>query len=507
MELSWYFWIFATLACTTWILLRYLYPDRLQHLSGPRGIPFFGNGFQIDRHRLMLSFHSWAKTYGGLYRIRLPVCGDTIVVSHYQDIRNVLIDRGNEFAGRMHNGRVKHLEFDVAVTTLQPDDTWRHIRKLSHRYLKQFGDGMSRLERNLLENADYMLERLGATAGNPVNTLDIIRETALRSISVLLLGRGLNPEHPLHGMLLKYERSVTDFEEMSLGTLLVDLCPALMYLPLPVSKEMWEFKQFQNECWEKIKELISESETESLSQILLQSVSSQTAKRPLPLEEKHAKMASMTLIFAGVGTTSRAVHFIVNTLAFRQDMQQKAYSEIVDVLRDEGIRRVSVACRSKMPYLRATILECIRVFTVTPVGGIPHVAVRDVNLPGRGVIPKGTVAMINLWTLHHDETFWKDPDVIRPERFLDNDGQLVPPDHPNRKHTMPFGAGPRVCLGEVFAMTRIFLWVAAVIHEFQIMPSATSDEKWLNCNAHFNSFALLHPLPNEVVLLRRKLMQ
>ncbi len=400
------------------------------------------------------------------------------------------------------------MDMTDAVISLQPGDTLRHIRKLSHRYMKQFGDGMSRLEGILLQNADYMVETLASETGKPIHTLDILRDTALRSISVLLLGQGLDPEHKIYGKLLKYETDLFHCTRLSFGNFLIDICPWLIYVPLSASIEIRKFRKFQEECWSEIKETQAESAVESLTRVLLTSAAGSTstevkANANLGFEEKHAKMASLTLILAGVSTTSRALHFILNMMSFRQDIQQKVYSEISKVLENEGIQRITIAQRAKMPYLRATILECLRAFTVTPTGGVPHSVVVDTEISGYGVIPKGTCILINTWTLHHDESLWEEPHIIRPERFLDAEGELVPPDHPNRKHLLPFGAGPRVCLGEVFAMTRIFLWTAAVIQNFEIAPSPESDDGWLDPDVHLNTFTLLDPLPNKVVLSSR----
>ncbi len=373
--------------------------------------------------------------------------------------------------------------------------------------MEQFGDGMSRLEDILLQNADYMLGEFDSHVCRPLDTLQIIKGTGLRSISVLILGRALETGDDLLEMLMKYERDFFDVTEMSPSILLLGICSWLIFLPLPRFIAMRHFKKFQDECWKKIKKMQLEAEGESLTKVLMDSMEEMSAKQsykePISFEENNVKLSTLLLIIAGVGTTSRAMHYILNTMAFRKDIQDKVCSEIRSVLSEDATSRITVEHRHKMPYLRATILECLRAFTVTPLGGIPHASVSDVELPGYGTIPKGTVVLVNSWTLHHDEDFWKDPDVVRPERFLDEDEQLLPPDHPNRKHLLPFGAGPRVCLGEVFAMTRLFLWTAAVIGKFEITPGPGSDEIWLNPNYHNGNY-MIYPLPNEVIFCRRK---
>ncbi len=89
----------------------------------------------------------------------------------------------------------------------QPDARWKALRKLSHRYLKQFGTGMSQLEGILVEASTYMLEEFEESKkGTPINTMETLKSAALSSIKVLLMGKTLTPEHALHKMLLKYER-------------------------------------------------------------------------------------------------------------------------------------------------------------------------------------------------------------------------------------------------------------------------------------------------------------
>lgn len=73
---------------------------------------------------------------------------------------------------------------------------------------------------------------------------------------------------------------------------------------------------------------------------------------------------------------------------------------------------------------------------------------------------------INLWSLHHDESVWPDPWTFNPNRFLDADGNLLPPNHDNRRKFLPFGAGRRVCLGETLAKNRLFLFAAALVQNF-----------------------------------------
>ncbi len=488
---------------------RYLFSDSLRHFPGPRVVPIFGNIFQLDKKRMRLSLHRWAKIYGPVYRLRLPF-GDTLVVSSYEYVRRVLIEEGDAYAGRFFGFRISEfLGLSKSVGLMQPTPTWRQLRKLSHRYMKQFGDGISRMEEILLQNAEYMVDEFHLTEGRATDVMVTIRAATVQSISLLLLGRLLTSHDQLFHLLLRYERDLIALAEVSIGGLLLDSFPWLNHLPLRASVHLRSIDKLQSECWNKIKEMQAESEVESLTQTLLDLLrnddkrSSKAEKGASSITETHAKMVSMGLMLAGLSTTPRVMYCLLNTMAFRQDVQQKIYTEISTVLAQQGATRITVAHRSRLPYLNATILECLRAFTPAPSGAMPHTAIGDQKLSGYGTIPNGTLIMINMWTLHHDEEFWQDPDIFRPERFLDEDGQLLPPDHPNRKHLLPFGAGPRVCLGEVFAMARLFLWTAAVASKFEISLGPGSDKAWMNPNEHSEA-GLLQLSSNRVVFKARE---
>ena len=91
--------------------------------------------------------------------------------------------------------------------------------------------------------------------------------------------------------------------------------------------------------------------------------------------------------------------------------------------------------------------------------------------------PKGYRDMGESLGFHHDENLWDDPFKFKPERLMDADGDLVPADHPNRRNTMPFGAGHRICVGEVLALSRMFLITARILQNFTILPESTVEKQ------------------------------
>ncbi|CAF89025.1 unnamed protein product, partial [Tetraodon nigroviridis] len=71
---------------------------------------------------------------------------------------------------------------------------------------------------------------------------------------------------------------------------------------------------------------------------------------------------------------------------------------------------------------------------------------------------RGTRVLVNMWSIHHDPERWDKPDLFNPDRFRDPQGQRLTP-----SYFMPFGAGPRVCVGESLARLEIFLFLSSLL--------------------------------------------
>ena len=90
--------------------------------------------------------------------------------------------------------------------------------------------------------------------------------------------------------------------------------------------------------------------------------------------------------------------------------------------------------KDKLPYVEAIVNETLRMGPVTP-SSAPQKAERDTTLSGY-FIPAGSVVAPLLYTIHHDSNYWDEPFEFRPERWLDDNGQLIKHDN-----FLPFGTG------------------------------------------------------------------
>uniref|UniRef100_A0A5F5PXT1 Steroid 17-alpha-hydroxylase/17,20 lyase n=1 Tax=Equus caballus TaxID=9796 RepID=A0A5F5PXT1_HORSE len=126
-------------------------------------------------------------------------------------------------------------------------------------------------------------------------------------------------------------------------------------------------------------------------------------------------------------------------------------------------RTPTLSDRNRLLLLEATIREVLRIRPVAPML-IPHKALVDSSI-GEFAVDEGTNVIINLWALHHNEKEWHQPDRFMPERFLDPTGsQLISPS----LSYLPFGAGPRSCIGELLARQELFLFTAWLLQRFNL---------------------------------------
>ena len=125
----------------------------------------------------------------------------------------------------------------------------------------------------------------------------------------------------------------------------------------------------------------------------------------------------------------------------------------------------------------------------------------DIHVDGV-VIPRGTMLVLNQWFIHHQANTWEDPWKFNPDRFLDSKGQLLPTTDPLRKNVQAFGIGARTCPGEVFAKSRVFLFVATILQSYDLLTP--EDTPLPSCDPRDNIPSLIRQAPPFSCRLRRR---
>ena len=160
---------------------------------------------------------------------------------------------------------------------------------------------------------------------------------------------------------------------------------------------------------------------------------------------------------AGHETSATALLWWSALMARHPAAQQRAHDEIAAVI---GKRRPTADDAARLPWLDATLKEAMRLYP--PIAALmTRRLTREITLGGVR-LPARTMLRITPWALHRDATAWTEPEAFRPERFMPEAGQ------PPRGSYLPFGVGPRVCLGQHFAVLEMTLIATLLLQRFEI---------------------------------------
>jgi cytochrome P450 len=170
-----------------------------------------------------------------------------------------------------------------------------------------------------------------------------------------------------------------------------------------------------------------------------------------------------TMILAGHETTAVTLFWALYLAALYPEQQQALAEESQDADLGEDQAAASLA---RLPKLRAHIDEALRLYP--PAFLIVRQAVAADEIAGHK-IEAGTVITISPWVIHRHHKRWKNPDAFDPSRFLPG----APA--PERYAYMPFGAGPRICVGAQFALTEATLVLARLLARFHITLAGTGE--------------------------------
>ncbi|MEL4308573.1 cytochrome P450 [Joostella sp. CR20] len=164
----------------------------------------------------------------------------------------------------------------------------------------------------------------------------------------------------------------------------------------------------------------------------------------------------LILFTAGHETTANTLSFTLFLLAKHPEIQEKLYREIKDITIDED---QIAAVFKELPYVKACIEEAMRLYP--PVYVIDRVAIEDDEVEGH-IFKKDTLVLLSIYELHRAENFWKNPDEFNPDRFLNTDKKEY------AAYYYPFGAGPRMCVGNNFAMFEMMLVLVEIFKKYKV---------------------------------------
>ncbi|XP_051003105.1 steroid 17-alpha-hydroxylase/17,20 lyase [Acomys russatus] len=449
------------------------FPKSLPYLPLVGSLPFLPRGGHMH-----VNFFKLQEKYGPIYSLRLGTT-TTVMVGHYKLAKEVLVKKGKEFSGRPLMVTLGLLsDQGKGIAFADSGSHWQLHRKLVLSTFALFREGDQKLEKIICREASSLCDLLLTHNEESIDLSQPIFMSIINVICAICFSISYENRDPKLTAIKTFTEGILD----CLGDKnLVDIFPWLTIFPnktLEMIKRCVKVRdEILTEILEKRKENFNSDSISNLTDILIQA--KMNADNNNTSEDQGASvfsdqhiLATVADIFgAGIETTVSVLSWIVAFLLHNPEVKEKIQKEI-----DQNIgfsRTPTFNDRTHLLMLEATIREVLRIRPVAPML-IPHKANTDASI-GEFTIPKGTHVVVNLWALHHNEKEWDQPARFMPERFLDPTGNhLITPS----LSYLPFGAGPRACVGEVLARQELFLFMACLLQRFDL---DVADDGTLPC--------------------------
>ncbi|XP_046999526.1 methyl farnesoate epoxidase-like [Schistocerca americana] len=449
--------VLFAVAVVCWVLHRWINMKPKNFPPGPPWFPVVGSALSVPQARPDLKMEEWRETYGPVVGLMLgsqlgvAVCRPDAV---FEALKN------DDLQGRPDNKFFRERTFNKRLGVFFTDGPfWAQQRRFTLRHLRDFGFGKISMEGRILEEVEDLV---GSLANRTVQVTELF---GIHMVNVLWAVAAGSRFERHDARLKKLLEGVNETFRSGnpTGSMLRRMLPFLTKLApgfTGYTREVetrTELQDFIREAVHQHRETLDVDNPRDFIDVYLREMD---ASKDPTFTEDGLVATVFDLFGAGAESVSNTLAFAVMYLVLHPDVQQKLHKEL-DLVVGQA-RRVSLEDRPQLPYLEAVITEVSRINTIAPLCP-PHAALKDTTLCGYN-IPQGTWLFISLWSIMHDREHWGDPDVFRPERFIDKEtGKFV-----RDPFFINFGTGSRVCLGMALAKNNLFLFLASLLQDFTI---------------------------------------
>ncbi|MEF2554543.1 cytochrome P450 [Aurantimonas sp. A2-1-M11] len=415
-------------------------PARLTSPPGPKGLPVLGSLLDLGSDVLGF-FPKCAERYGDVVAFRLGAW-PALLLSNPDDVEYVFVDAHENFVKNRFFWRQVTAIFGKGIMTNEGEDWLRHRRiaapAFATRRVNDYADTMVQLTSEMLDTwtpgdvRDAHAEMMSLTLRIAAKTLfdasveeDVAAmDHALNDITSEITARFSRPfvipdAVPLPGHV-RYNRALRRIETI-------------------VTRIIAERQQNPGDRGDFLSALMKASYANG---------------QPLP--DKQLRDEAVTMLLAGHETTALALSWTLYLLGQHSEIDVRLSAEVHAVL---GSRPPAVEDLAKLTNTGEVITEAMRLYP--PAWLIGRETVKDCVIGGYHV-PAGTTVFVSPWILHRDPRVFDDPLSFRPGRWTPEFTRQLP-----RFAYMPFGGGPRICIGKSFALMEASLILAALVQRYR----------------------------------------
>jgi cytochrome P450 len=410
---------------------------------GPRGVPFLGMLPAIRRDPIGV-FVQAALRFGDVVYLKIgPRRG--YLITNPEDIRHVLQDNARNYHKSPLYNKLRMFLGNGLLTS--EDDFWLRQRRIAqpafHRQrLAELASVMADAARDAAASWQPF-----ASTGQPVNVDEAMMRLTRTVVLRALLGADLGP---FTSTIDQAWTIINQHVGESFWSLGFDTLPTPKYR---------RFKAARAVLRGAVEHVIAErrrnsSDSSDLLSILMSARDEETGEA---MTDEQLRVEVTTFLLAGQETTSLALTWTWHLLGQHPRVRQKLEDEIDAVLKG---RPPGYSDLENLPYLRMVIDESMRIYP--PAWGFSRQALTDDQLGGFR-LPRGWLVFVIPYVLHRLPAFWPDPERFDPERFSPERSANRP-----KFAYIPFGAGPRQCIGNQFALIETQLIVATFVQSYRL---------------------------------------
>ncbi|GMT05906.1 hypothetical protein PENTCL1PPCAC_28080, partial [Pristionchus entomophagus] len=451
-----------------------------RHLPpGPTPLPLLGNLipliFSFPGYELM---HKWKREYGNIYTYWLgpfPI----VTVNEINLVQQMFVQDGDNYADRGSFGKLTESyrggTYGIVETSGQ---TWREQRRFTLHTLRDFGLGKERMQEQILNEADSLLNDLEKECKETGSAWPIkyTERTVASVINLVLFGYRFDKDH--ENEFYRVRKMLDDQNKELRNPIMI----AFIGMPQWITKHipfinkkfdlMWKVRdelfEFFRENIKKHREVIdyTSEDCDDYCDAYLKEMYKLRDDPETSFHEKQFINVCLDLWLAGMETTASTMAWGTALLLNYPEVQQKMHDEFDRVIGSDRI--ITMNDKNELHFLNAFISEVQRWANIIPQNLLRKTS-RDVEVDGH-FLKAGTPIAPQISVLMTDEKIFPDPYVFRPDRFIDENGKLK-----TFKQFLPFSVGKRQCPGEGLARMELYLFFGNLVHRFNISPMDSSQ--------------------------------
>jgi len=404
--------------------------------------------FFLEARRDPLAMLSWAaREYGDVARMEAWPLFTVHLLTHPDHIKHVLQDNNRNYWKGALIGRVKPLIGEGLFTS--EGDFWRRQRRLAqpafHRQrVESFAALMSAAGARMVEDWET-----AAATGTPIDLMEHTSRAALRIVGQALFGIDLI------GAAAEVGRNVLTALAF-VSDEVFQIFPSPLIVPTPRNRR---FRRARGALDRVVLDIIERRRRDGAGgdDLLAMMMEARDAETGEGMSDRQLRDEVMTFILAGHETTAVTLAWACLLLAQHPDVGAQVRGEVSSVLAG---RAPTLADLPHLALTRRVIDETLRLYP--PVAAIAREAYGPDEIDGYAIPAKSGV-MMSPYVTHRHPAFWPDPERFDPERFTPENSATRP-----RFAYFPFSGGPRLCIGNEFALMEAQILLATIAQRFRV---------------------------------------